>query len=400
MAVRPSATSRLHRALPSVADAHSRTCSGPGCRPPSADRGHPAEAASGSRLAGGTFMAGPSERDQQAPPAPPAWPTPRATSGCPRCPARQAPSCRRSGRRCGRRRRRSSARGGRPRHRTRTTRRRSRSSTSRRSARPARAGRSGPDPDLPRHVRAALGGRAPVDTGPGLVVGPGGSRSRRPAEAPARRAVPAVAVGRPDARADPGHRRHGCVAAPAHAGLTGTAPGRPRRRPTTVDGSTADRQPDGAPVAAPVNDRPDRQARPRPPRQGRQPLQATGLRLPVGGDLRRYALRLGLRAAGRRAQGEHQAAVVADRRPEPGRHRRPGLLGDPAAPDLGGLRPRRRLHRPADRVPELPQALPGRPPRGGVRGPQGPARRRTAWPTSAARTAARRARGPSRATST
>ncbi len=40
------------------------------------------------------------------------------------------------------------------------------------------------------------------------------------------RAVPAVAVGRADARPDPGHRRHGCLAAPAHAGLTGTAPGR------------------------------------------------------------------------------------------------------------------------------------------------------------------------------
>ena len=62
--------------------------------------------------------------------------------------------------------------------------------------------------------------------------------------------------------------------------------------------------------------------------------------------------------------------------------------------------PRRRLHRPADRVPELPQAVPGRPPRGGLRGEEGPARRRTAWPTSPARTAAPRARGPSRATST
>ena len=38
-----------------------------------------------------------------------------------------------------------------------------------------------------------------------------------------------------------------------------------------------------------------------------------------------------------RAQGEHQEAVVAHRRPEPGRHRRAGLLGDPAAPDLGRL---------------------------------------------------------------
>ena len=35
---------------------------------------------------------------------------------------------------------------------------------------------------------------------------------------------------------------------------------------------------------------------------------------------------------------------------------------------LGGQRPRRHLHRPADRVPVLPQALPGRPPDRGVRG--------------------------------
>ncbi len=37
----------------------------------------------------------------------------------------------------------------------------------------------------------------------------------------------------------------------------------------------------------------------------------------------------------------------------------------PAAPGLGGQRPRRHLHRPADRVPVLPQALPRRPPAGG-----------------------------------
>src|SRR3712207_7180198 len=38
-------------------------------------------------------------------------------------------------------------------------------------------------------------------------------------------------------------------------------------------------------------------------------------------------------APGHRAQGEHQAAVVAHRRPGPGRHRRAGLLGHPAPPD-------------------------------------------------------------------
>ena len=43
----------------------------------------------------------------------------------------------------------------------------------------------------------------------------------------------------------------------------------------------------------------------------------------------------------------------------------------PAAPDVGGLRPRRDLHRPADRVPVLPQAVPRRPPAGGVRREEG-----------------------------
>ena len=39
-----------------------------------------------------------------------------------------------------------------------------------------------------------------------------------------------------------------------------------------------------------------------------------------------------------------------------------------AARGVGGVRPRRRVRRPADRVPVLPQAVPRRPPRGGVRG--------------------------------
>ena len=201
-----------------------------------------------------------------------------------------------------------------------------------------------------------------------------------------------VAVGGADRAAAADHRRHRRLAAAPPAGRLTRANyrGRVNRRPP------AGWSPRGRPRTTP----PPTESATRPPRQGRQPLQATGVRLPVRRDLRRYPLRVGLRAAGRRAQGEHQEAVVAHRRPEPGRHRGPGLLGDPAAPGLGGLRSRRRLHRPADRVPELPQALPGRPPRGGLRGAEGPARPRTAWPTSPARTAARRARGPSRATST
>ena len=52
-----------------------------------------------------------------------------------------------------------------------------------------------------------------------------------------------------------------------------------------------------------------------------------------------------------------------------------GFLRHPAPPGLGSVRPRRRLLRPAGRVPLLPQALPCRPPRGRIRGEEGPSRR-------------------------
>ena len=112
-------------------------------------------------------------------------------------------------------------------------------------------------------------------------------------------------------------------------------------------------------------------------RQRRLPRQAPGVRLPVRRDLRRHQVRLGLRPARRRAQGEHQAPVVALDGAVPRGRRRPRLLGDPAAPDLGGLGPRRDVHRPADRVPVLPQALPRRPPAGG----RTPRRRASTTPT-------------------
>ena len=72
-------------------------------------------------------------------------------------------------------------------------------------------------------------------------------------------------------------------------------------------------------------------------RQRRLPRQAPGVRLPVRRDLRRHPVGLGLRPARRRAQGEHQAPVVASM-VQP----RDDIVGldssrDPAAPDLGGL---------------------------------------------------------------
>ena len=187
-----------------------------------------------------------------------------------------------------------------------------------------------------------------------------------------------------------------------HAGLTGgaTAPGT-RRRPTTVDGSTADRQPDGAPVAAPVNDSPDhREADPARLDKVVNLCKRRGFVFPSGeiyGGTRSawdygplgVELKENIKRQWWRTVVQSRDDIV-------------GLDSSVILPraGLGGLRPRRRLHRPADRVPELPQALPGRPPRGGVRGHARAGCRRTAWPTSAARTAAPRARGPSRATST
>ena len=84
----------------------------------------------------------------------------------------------------------------------------------------------------------------------------------------------------------------------------------------------------------------------------------------------------------------------------PRRHRRPRLLGHPGPRGVGGLRPRRRVRRPADRVHVLPQAVPRRPPRSRRTRRSTATRRRTAWPTSPARTAAPGARSPSRGCST
>ena len=96
---------------------------------------------------------------------------------------------------------------------------------------------------------------------------------------------------------------------------------------------------------------------------------------------------VGLRPARRGAQGQHQAPVVEVDGAGPRGHRRARLLGHPAPRGLGGLRPRRGVRRPADRVPVLPPAVPGGPSRGGVRGKQA-ARRPTVSPTSTVPTAA------------
>ncbi len=115
---------------------------------------------------------------------------------------------------------------------------------------------------------------------------------------------------------------------------------------------------------APLEQRPSQRAH-------RQPQQATRLRLPQQRDLRRHPVRLGLRPAGRRAQGERPPPVVEVDGADPRRRRRPRLSRDPGPRGLGGVGSRRHVHRPPRRVPVLPQAVPGRPPRRGLRGQAG-----------------------------
>ncbi len=64
--------------------------------------------------------------------------------------------------------------------------------------------------------------------------------------------------------------------------------------------------------------------------------------------------------------------MVADVRARTRRHGRPRLIGHPAQARVGGVGPRRDVHRSAGGVPELPQALPRRQPDRGLRGAQGP----------------------------
>ncbi len=102
-------------------------------------------------------------------------------------------------------------------------------------------------------------------------------------------------------------------------------------------------------------------------RQRRLPRQAARFRLSLWARSTAAPVGLGLRPARRGAEGEHQAPVVARDGHRPRGRRRSRLQRDPADPHLGGQRPPQHVHRPADRVPVLPQAVPGGPPAGGVR---------------------------------
>ena len=98
-------------------------------------------------------------------------------------------------------------------------------------------------------------------------------------------------------------------------------------------------------------------------------VQAPRPDLPRLRDLRRHRQHLRLRALRRAAQAQRRRRLVAgdDRRAR--RHRRAGLGDHPAPAHVGGLRPPRRLHRPARRLPDVQAALPRRPPRRRARRP-------------------------------
>ena len=156
------------------------------------------------------------------------------------------------------------------------------------------------------------------------------SRKRtRPAREPAQ---PRRASGRLDAA-----RRRLTKGSTRTATSTAGRRGRRRARPTATVAPAVSRPLPGARVTFVRHGCTDLDRRHR-----RLPLQAPGLRLPLRRDLRRHPVGVGLRPARRRAQGEHQAPVVAVDGHRPRRRRRPRLLGHPAAPDLGGLGPRRR----------------------------------------------------------
>ena len=85
-------------------------------------------------------------------------------------------------------------------------------------------------------------------------------------------------------------------------------------------------------------------------RQGRQPLQAAGLRVPVGRDLRRVPLHLRLRAARRAAAAQREGRLVAVDGAAARRRGRPRRRHPRPARRSGRLGPPGQLHRPARRL--------------------------------------------------
>ena len=89
-----------------------------------------------------------------------------------------------------------------------------------------------------------------------------------------------------------------------------------------------------------------------------------GFVFPVVGDLRRAGVVVRLRPLRRPAQGQRQGALARGDGARAGRHRRARLVDHPPPEGVGGVRPRRRLQRPARRLPHVQAALPRRSPRG------------------------------------
>ena len=184
------------------------------------------------------------------------------------------------------------------------------------------------EPDSARRVRAA----SSAASSNGVLAEPPEPRPRRGRAA--RRSRPSSTT-----RAPPAQRR---------AALT-----EPRDGPTRVAPRGRDRP--RLAIARPRYG----QARLDGPR--RQPGEAARPRLPVERDLRRLPLHLGLRAARRAAQAQREGRLVALDGAAPRRRRRPRRRHPHGAEGLGGERPRRHVHRPARRLPQLQGAVPRRP---------------------------------------
>ena len=106
-------------------------------------------------------------------------------------------------------------------------------------------------------------------------------------------------------------------------------------------------------------DRPDA----RSDREGRQPGQAAGIRVPVERDLRRVPVHLRLRPARGAPQAQRDGRLVAGDGPGARRHRWSRRGRPDGAQGVGGERPPGHLHRPPGRLPQLQGAVAGRPDR-------------------------------------
>ena len=97
------------------------------------------------------------------------------------------------------------------------------------------------------------------------------------------------------------------------------------------------------------------------------PRKKTRIRIPRRRNLRRNALRMGLRSFGNRTQRQHKTPVVENHGHNAPRRCRSRHLRNPAHKRMGSLRTRKRIQRPAYRMSLMPQAAPRRHNAGSIR---------------------------------